>query len=223
MATGDASNILPRIVGALPPWFGASGAAPVRDALLAGPATLGAWLYGQIEYIRAQTRIATASGAWLDLIAADFFGRRIRRRPAQSDAAMRTRILAEVVRPRGTRPALRQVLRDLTGQEPVIFEPTRPADTGALSNGTMALGVAGCLGTRALPAQMFVTVPRGFAAGNAYPATAGLGLGMAALNVGTLALAGTDTGTNGLTDADLFSAIDSVRPAGVTVWARMTG
>lgn len=84
--TGDQQDILARLRIVLPArWFPDS--APVLDALLNGLAFGWSWVYQQFQDVKAQTRIATATDIWLDIIALDFFGDRLIRRAAQSDAA----------------------------------------------------------------------------------------------------------------------------------------
>lgn len=138
---GDQDDILRRLKSALPPWFGTN--TPVMDAVLSGPSSVLSGLYSLIQYAANQTRIKTATDGWLDLIAQDFFARGFQRRPNEPDAAYRARILAEILRPRVTRPAVSKAVLDLTGVAPVIFEPARIADTGALgvtAPPTFALG-----------------------------------------------------------------------------------
>jgi hypothetical protein len=94
--TGDQDDMLARIKATLPPWF--PDEAPVLDALLSGFANVSAWIYGLIAYAKLQTRISTASDGWLDLIAYDFFGRRMTR-GNRSDTLFRSAILAELFRP----------------------------------------------------------------------------------------------------------------------------
>src|SRR5258708_34314097 len=102
--TGDQLDMLARLRTVLPTrWF--PDQAPVLDALLSGLAAAWTWAYDQLHYVKAQTRIATASDIWLDIIALDFFGRHLVRRSGQSDAAFRARIQRELFRERGTRGA----------------------------------------------------------------------------------------------------------------------
>src|SRR5438270_5928158 len=113
--------MLSRLKAVLPArWFADSS--PVLDGLLAGLVWAWKWLFGLVGFAREQTRIATASGTWLDIIAQDFFGVRLVRRAGQLDEAFRRRIQLELLRERGTRAAIVAVLRDLTGRAPAIFE-----------------------------------------------------------------------------------------------------
>src|SRR6185437_6566224 len=138
---GDQQDMLRRIKAVLPArWF--ADTSPVLDGVLSGLAAGWAWVYGLLGFVVAQTRIATATGVWLDMIARDCFGTRLSRHGGQADDAFRARIQRELLRERGTRAAISAVLRDLTGRAPVIFEPGRIADTGAY-NAAIGYGVAG--------------------------------------------------------------------------------
>jgi hypothetical protein len=130
MTTGNQSDIASRLWALLPPsWFPAG--APNVTAILQGPAIVGAFNYSLIAFAKLQTRISTSSGFFLDLIAFDYFGRYIRRRVSELDAAFLARIKKELLRQRVTRAAMSQALTDLTGSPPIIFEPWNTGDTGA--------------------------------------------------------------------------------------------
>ncbi|MCX7383184.1 MAG: hypothetical protein NT133_17635 [Alphaproteobacteria bacterium] len=155
---GDQTDMVARLKAALPArWF--ADATPVLDGVLAGIASVWATHYAQLRAVIAQSRIATASGAFLDMIAGDFFGRRLGRRLTEADGAYRTRIQREMLRERATRAAMTAALSDLTGRAPDIFEPARPADTGAW-NGRLGYGAAGRWGSLMLPRQVFITAYR---------------------------------------------------------------
>lgn len=214
---GDAQDMLARLKAVLPArWLGESTA--TLDAVLAGLADGWAWLHDMLATVRAQARIATATGTTLDLIAADCFGARVSRRRAQGDAAFRATILRELLRARATRPALASALRDLTGREAVVFEPRRPADTGGWG---IACGwnSGGGWGSLALPYQCFVTARRPLGSGIA--GLDGWGEGGGGWGVGGLAWASLDMLQGQVTDADIFAAVAAVLPAGATAWVRI--
>jgi hypothetical protein len=193
---------------------------PVLRAVLAMPQAVGVWLLSFLDYVQAQTRLGTTSGGWLDLAALDYFGLRIRRRIGQSDAALRARIVAELLRRRSSREAMRQMLLELTGMEPRIFEPSRPADTGAW-NGPAGYGVAGAWGTMELPATAFIDVYRSPAAG--IPYVAGWGEAPWGWNEPSRGRwSSLDDIAGALTDADILSSINSTRAAGVIIWVRFS-
>ena len=141
---GDATDMLRRLKAVLPArWF--ADDSPILDGMLTGLSWGWTWVYGLLTYVRAQTRIATATDVWLDIIAQDFFATRVFRRPSELDNVLRRRIQRELVRERGTRAAVISVLTDLTGRMPQVFEPARPADTGGYGSAT-AGGAGGGLG-----------------------------------------------------------------------------
>lgn len=135
MATGDATDILARLRSTLPRgWFGTT---PILDAVLTGIATAWSEMYALYQYAALQARIRTATGAWLDIAASDFFGVNLPRLANEYDAQYRARIIAALFVEKGTRNAIYYTLLRLTGRAPVIFEPARPADTGAYIPGQM--------------------------------------------------------------------------------------
>ena len=158
-----------------------------------------------------------AADDFLDRISADFFGTALPRRINEGDAAFRARILAELQRVRGTRPAIVQALVNLTGRTPAIFEPARPADTGAWNKG-LGYGVAGGWGNLSLPAQFFVTAFRPSAAG--IPAIAGWGAG--GWNRGVSAYATLAMVQGAVTDPDIYGAVATTIPAGVVAWVHIS-
>ena len=156
--TGDQQDFLLRLKSALPAaWW--NDETPVLDGVLSGWAFAWAWLFGLLQQMKSQTRIRTASGSWLDLVALDFFGNRLRRMEGESDAALRSRIQIEMQRVRATREALIDRLTDLTGVGPKILEPARPADVGGWGVG-LGWG-AGSWGSLGMPYECLITVPRG--------------------------------------------------------------
>ena len=70
---GDQNDFIARLKALLPRgWFAET--APVLTGTLAGLSAALAQVYGLISYARLQTRIVTATDAFLDLISFDFFG-----------------------------------------------------------------------------------------------------------------------------------------------------
>jgi hypothetical protein len=127
---GDQQDMLSRLWTVLPArWF--PDEAPILTGLLSGLASAWSWSYDLLQYVDAQTRIATATDIWLDIIAQDYFGSRVTRRVGQGDDAFRDAIRRELFRERGTRGAVASVLQDLTGRPPMCSSqaerPTRAA------------------------------------------------------------------------------------------------
>lgn len=216
--TGDRADMAARLRRLLPArWF--ADAAPVRDALLDGLAAVWEAMHAQVGFARRQTRIATASGAWLGLIAQDLFGPRLPRRRREEDAAYAARIRAALLRPRATRAAVSARLTELTGRAPVIFEPAYPADTGAWGIAT-GYGAAGGWGSLALPFQSFVTAfrPHGTGIGNVagWNSPAG-GYGIGAVEYADLAMI-----SGQVTDAEIHAAIAETLPVAGIAWTRVT-
>ncbi len=226
--TGDIPDMVARLKMVLPKrWFAddspppptgdGSTNAPVLTGLLTGLAAAASWLYTMIGYVKLQTRIGSATDSFLDLISTDFFGTALPRRINEGDDGFRARILAEIQRPRATRPGLSQSLVELTGRAPLIFEPARPADTGGY-NIALGYNVAGGWGSLMLPAQVFITAYRPSSAGIA--AIAGWGYG--GWRVGASAYATLGMVQGAVTDPDILNCIATTIPAGVTAWTRIS-
>lgn len=223
---GDLSDMLARLRAQFPrSWFQTSDA---LDASLQGPASVLATSYAQIQYAKLQTRILTATDAYLDMIAFDFFGDAIARKANQSDASFRATIIANLLRERATRNAISKTLIDLTGRAPLIIEPQRPADTGAYGAPNSGYNLAGAYGSLSLPYQQFVVAYR--PAGSGIPSVGGYGLANYGATSGgpggygiasQIEYASLSQIVDNVTDADIYEAIDAVKTAGTTVWTRI--
>jgi hypothetical protein len=220
---GDANDMMARLVALLPlRWF--PDTRPVLSAVLSGLSDGWAWLYNMLGYVRLQTRIATATDSFLDLISQDFFNGALPRRFGETDSAFRSRIQHELLRPRATRPALVAELTNLTGRTPTVFEPARPADTGAWTQ-MLGYNTAGGWGSLMLPFQLFVTAFRPL--GTGVPNVGGWGhlpAGAAAggWNTGAMEYASLAMVQSQVTDADINSAIATTVPVAVTAWTRIS-
>lgn len=183
-----------------------------------------AWLHGMLGYVQQQTRIATATDSFLDLISQDFLGNVLPRRFGETDASFRGRIQRELLRPRATRPALVSALTNLTGRAPAVFEPARPADTGGWGKAT-GYGSAGGYGSLMLPFQVFVTafrplgtgVPQVAGWGHVPASHAAGGWGTGAVQYTSLAMVQSQ-----VTDASINETIASTVPVSVTAWTRIS-
>ncbi len=222
--TGDQQDILYRLKQVLPlRWF--PDDTPVLDTLLNGVAWAWAWVYDLLQFVRSQSRISTAEGAWLDLIAVDYFGPRVTRRIGESDSAYSLRIRRELIRERGTRRAIISALTDQTGRLPIIFEPANSLDTGGYGsiNGSFhgaAYGMAGGWGNLSLPFQCFVTAFRPASVG--IGSVSGWGAGGGGYGQGAEEYASLAMMQGQVTDADICSAITDVLPIGAIAWVRIS-
>ncbi|WP_271024998.1 hypothetical protein [Rhizobium sp. RCAM05973] len=226
MSTGDDDDMIARGKAIVPAgWFPSSS--PILDGVLSGFANVASWIYGLIVYAKAQTRILTATDGWLDLIAFDFFGRRMQR-GSRTDASFRTAIIAELFRPRNTRQAIIDVLTGLTGNVPDIFEPARPQDTGGYAPGPagdgrgygLAYNLAGGYGSLLMPYEILITAHRSPNGG--IPNVIGYGGPAGGYSTpSTFEYGNLDMIQGTVTDAAIYSAVDNVRAAAITAWVRI--
>jgi hypothetical protein len=220
---GTRADLRHRLRALLPrPWFADS--TPVLDGLLACLAAPWSWLYDLLQKVRAQTRLATATDSQLDGLSQDYLGPALPRRAQEPDGSFRPRLQREMLRERATRPALLAALTDLTGHTPLIFEPSRPADTGAWG-GPLGYGLAGGWGSLALPYQCFVTVFRptgaGIASTGGWSGPAGWGYGQTHQPAGALQYADLTLLTGEITDAEILATIKAVLPTATIAWTRI--
>lgn len=213
--TGDRDDMFRRIKAVLPPWF--PSVSPVLDTVLYGFAAAFAGIYDFLTYTKRQTRIATAESFWLDLAAYDFFGMRFRRRTNQLDDSFRVEIIKEILRERATRVGMNNALRDLTGVEPIIFEPRNIRDTGAYNVGSRrAYNVRGGYGSLLMPAQVLIKAQR--PTGSGIPNVNGYGGEIGGFGEGQLVFAQLSDIKGFVTDADIYRMVLAIKAAGVTAW-----
>jgi hypothetical protein len=221
---GDQQDMLTRLRMVLPTrWF--PDQAPVLNGLLSGLASAWSWAYEQLQYVKAQTRIATTTDIWLDIVAEDFFGGSVTRRTGQSDDAFRAWLQHDLFRERGTRSAIIAELQDLTGRTPSVFEPARPTDTGGYGSLTAAVtgfayNVAGGWGNLGLPFQCFITAYR--PAGSGIADVAGWGDPIGGYGQGAIEYASLEMVEGQVTDADIYAAVAEVLPAATIGWTSIT-
>lgn len=222
---GDQTDFQNRLRAVLPAsWF--PDVTPVLDTLLGGLGAAWTSIYIMLQYVTSQTRITSASDIWLDLIAWDFFGNKLRRRPSESDYMLRSRVMLEMFRERATRSAVESVLRDLTGRCPMIFEPARTSDTGGYMSleglgGGIAYNGAGGWGSLNLPFQCFVTAYRPNDSGIGQ--VTGWGDFAGGYGEGAIEYASSSMVQAQVMDADIYSAIMGVLPAATMAWTNITG
>lgn len=223
MSVGNQSDIFARLKAILPTrWFGSpADSTPILDAVLQGIASVLAFAYALYQYAKLQTRVMTATGGYLDMISADFFGATLLRKTGQSDASYRAIILANLFREKATRNAVVTALVNLTGRVPLIVEPTRPLDTGAYSISISGYGAAGAYGSLLLPFQAFVNAYRPHSVAG-IAGVAGYGISTGGYSQASQAdYADSKALLNGVTDTDIFAAIDAVKPVATSIWTRI--
>lgn len=233
MATGDQNDILSRLRAYLPSrWFGStSDHVPLLVAILNGFAFVLSEIYALYAYAKQQTRIATATGGFLDIISSDFFGSSLPRNPGESDGSFRARIKAALIQKKVTRDGISEVIYALTGNYPTIVEPWRPLDTGAYVSGASPFspGVspnygynkAGAWGSLICNAQAFITVPAptstgGFADVGGYNDSVGgyaVGSQLSYMTLGNW--------QGGVSPAAIAAAIAATKAEGTVMWFRI--
>lgn len=222
MTTLQQSDIQARLIALLPSgWFsdGSTVVAPVLNAVVSAAATVFYSAYSLIQYAQSQTRISTASGAFLDLIAYDYFGRNLQRASGQTDSSFQSLILAALGQERVTRAGMISTITALTGSAPVIFEPFNTGDAGAWDYGTFAFDAIGGWGDTDLPAQVFVQVDRTGVQG--VPNVDGFDSGIGAFDIGAIEWTDPSLVTGQVTDAQIYQTIANTVPTGVIAWTQL--
>lgn len=222
MTTGSPDDIVQRVKRVIPrKWW--LWVAPIRDAIIGGLSDIAAWSYNLIAYARAQSRLSTSYGIWLDIFAFDFVGHFLIRNGAQDDTFRRI-IRSTILQERVTRPGMVNAITMLTSNAPVIFEPWNTADTGAYTGlpgtpryGSMGYNVGhGGYGNMNLPAQAFITIIRGAGAG--VPGVSGYGNNISGYGIGAIEYVGKTSELSGITDPIIFDLINKTKPTGTTIW-----
>ena len=210
---GDANDMQRRLLALLPSgWF--NDAPPVLSQLLSGIGAAFSTFWTLLQAVVTQTRIATATSLFLDLISTDFYGSTLARFVDETDDAFRTRVVQALLRPRATRAALTSALFELTGREPTIFEPARTTDTGGYTIGGIGYGSGGGWGSLALPFQFFVTAYRPRAGG--IPDLAGYSGGGIPV-YGSLSFE-----VKAIPDTFIQASVSPLLPAATTAWMRIS-
>lgn len=217
----DRSSILYRLKATLPNhWFGES--TPILDSVLNALSAGWTELFILLNYTTAQTRIVTSTDSWLDLIALDYFGYRVKRRSQEVDSSFSSRIRGELLRDRCTRAAIYDVLLDLTGAPPTIFEPANPQDTGCYASltsteGSLAgYGVSGGWGNLNMPFQALVRAVRPKPAGVAM--VNGWGGNLGGYGDGLSSYISSGMNSAQATDTEIYQNVSRTAPIGTVVW-----
>src|SRR5258708_415725 len=224
--TGTIADIVNRLRATLAPWFPDLPSAPVLNAVLTSQADQFAFIYQYLQFAANQTRIKTATGGWLHLIAWDYFGARFTRRINEPDASFASRILKELLRPPQTRAAIRQLIVDLVGTPPKIQEAWNPQDWGGYGIAASGIGYGLALGYGSLqyPNQVFITTLTLPGAGIPYIAGYGITTAGGYGRCGSSsAYADVSQITGALTSAEFYADISQVIAAGTIAWVSIVG
>lgn len=212
MAKGDQSDFFARLKAQIPSsWFKTS---PNFDATLQGPAWAMSTIYAQITYASLQTRIATATDGYLDLISNDFFGSELPRLTNETDGAFRARILANLFVKGPTRANMSAVLTLITGRVPTIFEPSNTADSGGWDGAFYWDTGVGKWGAP-MPYQSFVTAYRPLGGAQSLAEWDTYRFSWDSYG------AWSDDPVTAITDAAIIAAVESTRMTGTVVWLRI--
>ena len=224
---GDLQDIVYRLRSVLPKrWFADNS--PILAALLQGIATPWVWFYSVISYAIEQTRVLTATDSWLDLIAWDYFGRSLSRKPSELDFSFRGRIQAALQREAATRSAIAEALEQVVGSEPLIFEPARCSDTGCYGtmgpemnlNTGLAYAAAGGWGSLALPMQFFITTHRPPTPGISM--LAGYGTSNGGYGLGFISYIDLSVVPGYVTDQEIQDTLTQLLPVNSIAWLRIS-
>jgi hypothetical protein len=216
--TGDTSDMLARLKLVLPArWF--SDTTPILDALLTGLASAWSGLYALLGFVGSQTRIATASGIFLDIASVDYLGDGLPRRAGEADGAYSARLRANLINPGPTRAGLVQTLNLLTGRVPIVFEPLNATDTGGY-NVNLGYNTVGGYGSVFLPYQFFLTVyrPNNTPISNA----GGYNTGPGGYNDAPMFYADAAEFAGSVSDAEIYAAVAAASPTSSIAWTQIS-
>jgi hypothetical protein len=216
--TGDTQDFLGRLKLVLPArWFGDT--TPILDALLTGLASAWSGLYQLLTFLKTQTRIATATGIFLDIASVDYLGGKLPRRAGEADAAYSARIRANLLTPRATRASVTQTLTTLTGRAPAIFEPLNATDTGGY-NVSLGYNTTGGYGSVNLPYQFLLTAfrPNSTPISNA----GGYNDGPGGYNTGLMFYTDATQFAGTVSDTEIYAAVAAVLPTSTIAWTQIS-
>lgn len=158
--TGSQTDFARRLRGLLPGgWFplppasGGTEQAPVLVGVLNGFGAALAAVWTLLGQVQSQTRLATASGIFIDAFADDYFGvGGLPRQSGETDAAYAARIKASLIAQKNTRAAVSAAVAAVAGAPPTIIEPMNANDCHATASAASpAVGGGygyGCAGLR---------------------------------------------------------------------------
>lgn len=193
---------------------------PVADAVLSGFAWAAQHCHEALQAVRAQGRLATASGAMLDLFAFDYLGLRYLRRAGQGDDVFRALVAKEIVRERVTRAGIVAAVADISGTPVSAWEPWNPTDCGGLDTPYLGFDETGRLGSLDMPYQIFVDAIQPVGVG--IPNASGLDDGHGGFGQPILQFGDQSQVQGAVTNADICRVATDTRAAGITCWIAIT-
>lgn len=101
--------------------------------MLQGCGAVFQFAWSLLQYVYPQQRLATATGAMLEIYAQDFFGSELPRDTGETDDAYRARIEAALVPLRFTRPAIEAAIADSWDDSWALVEPRNANDTKGIA------------------------------------------------------------------------------------------
>ena len=231
MALFDLADFTSRLIATIPRvWFGDASLAPdtpttpsgAAYALLSGVAAGDTALYANIQTLKQNTRIlSTQDLGVLALMAQDFLGVGVLPPYATETAnAYRSRLLARLLLPGGTREGIRRAVFNLTGTNPTIIEPWSPGDCGAWDAPTWGFDVAGAWGDQTLPWQGFLRIQRPVSVASNGTPYYGVWDGFAGYDSPSLYYADL-TPIQTISDAAIYQAVAAAKPEGVIAWVQL--
>ena len=174
------------------------------------------WCFDLVAFARAQTRLATASGPFVDLIGLDFLGLGIARQIGQNDAGYKARITREIFRERNTRAGVLAAVADLTGAQARMIELWNPLDCGGYDTGFLGFDAIGRWGSIGDAPQFLISTPQPVGAG--LPNVGGYDNGLGGYDTGAEEFGDISLMTGSVTDQDIYNTINATRSAGVVAW-----
>jgi hypothetical protein len=223
LETGSPTDMRSRLEALLPAgwfpypsFFTGLSLSDILDGALTGAATGFSFVYGLLQYVRSQTRLASMSGGWLDLASYDFFNYGLLRLPNEIDGAFLVRIIKEFLRIRNTRPGIISMVTDITGRAPKIVEPWSPQDCGAWDDPSpigattpLAYDVSGAWGEDSYTAYT-------------YGPDAGAGYGEQPMICQSFVTVYRPTDNRPYSDAMVYAGLERVRACGTIIWVKFS-
>ena len=117
-----------------PPASGEDEQSPVLNAVLQGCGSVFRFAWGLLRYVYPQQRLATATGAMLDIYAQDFFGDNLPRYTGELDDAYRARIKLALTPVRYIRSAIEAAISDNWSDSWALIEPRNANDTKGIAS-----------------------------------------------------------------------------------------